>query len=67
MPGNEKIFYEIMCGSKDKNIKFSELQKILDFFGFQCRIKVTILYIISRRLMKLSIFSQTETRLNRTK
>lgn len=39
MPTNEKIFLEIMCGSKDKNIKFSDLQKILDFFGFQCRIK----------------------------
>ncbi len=39
MPTSEKIFQEIMCGSKDKNIKFSELQKILETFGFQCRIK----------------------------
>ncbi|MGN0323781.1 MAG: type II toxin-antitoxin system HicA family toxin [Oliverpabstia sp.] len=39
MPTNEKIFQEIMCGSKDKNIRFSELQKFLDYLGFQCRIK----------------------------
>ena len=39
MPSNEKIFFEIVSGSKDRNIKFSDLQKILDFFGFQCRIK----------------------------
>lgn len=39
MPTNEKIFTEIMCGAKDKNIKFSELQKLLDGLGFQCRIK----------------------------
>lgn len=39
MPTNEKIFNEIMCGSKDKNIKFTELQKLLFFLGFQCRVK----------------------------
>lgn len=39
MPTNEKIFQEIMSGSKDKNIKFSELQKILEVLDFQCRIK----------------------------
>lgn len=39
MPTNEKIFNEIMCGSKDKNIKFTELQKLLFFLGFQFRVK----------------------------
>lgn len=39
MPTNEKIFQEIMCGSKDKSIRFSELQKLLDALNFQCRIK----------------------------
>lgn len=39
MPTNEKIFQEIMCGSKDKGIRFSELQKLLDALDFQCRIK----------------------------
>lgn len=29
----------IMSGTQDNNIKFGELQKILDIFGFQCRIK----------------------------
>ncbi len=35
----EKLLYSIMCGGQDRNIKFSDLQKILDMFGFQCRIK----------------------------
>lgn len=39
MPSNEKIFQEVMCGLKDANIRFSELQKLLDVLGFQCRIK----------------------------
>lgn len=39
MPTNEKIFADIMCGSKDKNIKFADVRKILNTFGFQCRIK----------------------------
>lgn len=39
MPTNEKIFQDIMSGSKDSNIKFRDLQKILDVLGFQCRIK----------------------------
>lgn len=39
MPTNEKIFSDIMCGSKDKNIKFADVRKILNTFGFQCRIK----------------------------
>ena len=28
-----------MLGNQDKNITFSELQKILETFGFECRIK----------------------------
>ena len=28
-----------MSGVRDKNIKFSELQKLLEVLGFQCRIK----------------------------
>ncbi|NBI63167.1 type II toxin-antitoxin system HicA family toxin [Clostridiales bacterium] len=39
MPTNEKIFQNIMSGSKDNNIKFRELQKILDALGFQHRVK----------------------------
>lgn len=35
----EKLMYAIMSGAHDNNIKFLELQKILDVLGFQCRIK----------------------------
>lgn len=39
MPTVDKILQEVMSGTKDKNIRFSELQKILETLGFQCRIK----------------------------
>lgn len=39
MPTSKKIFQDIMSGSKDKNIRFSELQKLLEELDFQCRIK----------------------------
>lgn len=39
MPTVDKILQEIMSGTKDKNIRFSELQKLLEMLGFQCRIK----------------------------
>lgn len=35
----EKILHTIMSGLQDRNIKFSDLQKILETFGFQCRIR----------------------------
>lgn len=35
----EKLFYSIMSGTQDRNIKFSDMQKILEGLGFQCRIK----------------------------
>ncbi|MBQ9119659.1 MAG: type II toxin-antitoxin system HicA family toxin [Lachnospiraceae bacterium] len=39
MPAVDKIFFEVMSGSKDNNIRFSELQKLLETLGFSCRIK----------------------------
>lgn len=39
MSALEKLFFAIMSGTQDKNIKFSDLQKILKILGFQCRIK----------------------------
>ncbi|MGN1342060.1 MAG: type II toxin-antitoxin system HicA family toxin [Bacilli bacterium] len=39
MPVTEKIFNNIMCGTKDNNIRFLELRKILNVLGFKCRIK----------------------------
>jgi predicted RNA binding protein YcfA (HicA-like mRNA interferase family) len=35
----EKLLYSIMSGKQDNNIKFSDLQKILEALGFHCRIK----------------------------
>lgn len=35
----EKLLFSIMSGTQDRNIKFSDLQKILEVLGFQCRIK----------------------------
>ena len=39
MPTNEKILQAIMSGVQDRNIKFRDLQKILEVLGFDCRIK----------------------------
>ena len=39
MPGVEKIFQSVMIGTKDNNIKFSDLQKLLKALGFRLRIK----------------------------
>lgn len=35
----EKLLLKILLGNQDSSINFSELQKILDILGFQCRIK----------------------------
>lgn len=35
----EKLMQSIMSGTQDKNIRFSDLQKILDILDFRCRIK----------------------------
>lgn len=39
MPPYEKILQEVMSGTKDRNIRFTELQKLLEILGFECRIK----------------------------
>lgn len=39
MPQIEKIFFAIMNGRQDSNIKFSDLQKILESLGFENRIR----------------------------
>lgn len=35
----EKIMYNILCGTKDSNISFNDLQKVLTLLGFIVRIK----------------------------
>lgn len=39
MGQNEKLLMKILCGSQDKSVQFSELQKILTLLGFAVRIK----------------------------
>lgn len=35
----EKLFQSVMCGTQDNNIKFKDLQKLLDIMGFEYRIR----------------------------
>ena len=35
----EKLLYSILCGTKDSNISFADLRKVLETLGFECRIK----------------------------
>ena len=35
----EKLYLSVITGMQDKNIKFRDLQKLLDVLGFECRIK----------------------------
>lgn len=39
MPTMEKLYLSIMSGTHDKNIKFRDLQKLLDMLGFENRIR----------------------------
>jgi len=39
MGQTEKLFLKILCGSQDSNIKFSELRSLLEYMGFDERIK----------------------------
>lgn len=39
MPSVGKIISDIISAGKDSNIKFKDLQRVLDVMGFRCRIK----------------------------
>ena len=39
MSTTEKLYFSIISGLQDKNIKFKNLQKLLDILGFDCRIR----------------------------
>lgn len=39
MGQNEKLLMKILCGTQDKSVQFSELQKLLMLMGFSVRIK----------------------------
>ena len=49
MPTVEKIYFAIMSGVRDKNIKFSELQKLLEVLGFNRRNKRQIIMIYMKK------------------
>ncbi|MCB7336352.1 type II toxin-antitoxin system HicA family toxin [Enterocloster aldenensis] len=35
----DKLIQSVMSGTQDQNIKFRDLQKLLDVLGFDCRIR----------------------------
>ena len=35
----DKILSDVMCGTKDKNIRFSDIQQLLEVLGFEYRVK----------------------------
>lgn len=37
MSQEEKLLLSVLRGTQDKNISFSDLQKLLDHLGFDCR------------------------------
>lgn len=39
MSQNEKLLMKILSGRQDAAVQFSELQKLLELLGFECRIK----------------------------
>ena len=39
MSQTEKLLFDVMCGFKDSNIYFADLRKLLEIYGFSCRIK----------------------------
>ena len=39
MPSTRDVYIDIISGTKDKNIRFTDLQKVLSVTGFNCRTK----------------------------
>lgn len=39
MAAMEKLYFSVLSGMQDRNIKFRDLQKLLDTLGFDCRIR----------------------------
>lgn len=36
---NDKVLFDVLSGAKDANIKFKDLQNLLESLGFNCRVK----------------------------
>lgn len=39
MATTDKLMQSILSGQQDRNIRFKDLQKLLDTIGFECRIR----------------------------
>ena len=39
MPTADKILYSVMIGTQDSNIRFNDLQKLLNILGFNHRVR----------------------------
>lgn len=39
MATTDKLMQSVMSGQQDRNIRFKDLQKLLDTMGFECRIR----------------------------
>jgi predicted RNA binding protein YcfA (HicA-like mRNA interferase family) len=39
MSKDEKLLLQILCGTRDTNVAFSDLQKALENIGFSCRVR----------------------------
>ena len=49
MPTIEKIFADVIDSRHDQNIKFRDLQRLLEHLGFECSIRGGSLYLQMRR------------------
>lgn len=67
MPTVDKLLISVMCGTRDKNIPFSDLQKLLAVLGFQCRIKGDHYIYYEMELLKLLMFNRKEIKQKRIK
>ena len=39
MPTKEKLYLAVTGGRNDSNIRFADLQKLLEWLGFDCRVR----------------------------
>ena len=56
----EKLYMSIMSGTQDKNVKFRDIQSLLDALGFQYRVRGDhfIYYSIMETILRTSIYSR---------
>lgn len=57
---SQKAYIDIMCGHKDSNIRFSDVQKVLEERNFFCRIRGDHFIYKRHDIPERTIFSQLE-------